>query len=94
MVVLPFLNVILTEVKRVLANYAGQFPRAAKIERALLAGGGANLLGLAKYAARELGMPVALANSFMKFDYPPSLEPVARELSPVMGVALGLTLRE
>src|SRR5262249_46635548 len=44
-IMLPFLDAIINEVKKAQFVYAEQFPMAAKAERIILAGGGANLLG-------------------------------------------------
>jgi Tfp pilus assembly PilM family ATPase len=91
---LPFLDVILGEVKRAQFNYASQQGgRGRKIERVILSGGGANLLGIEKYVSRELGMPAVKAVPFGRFGYPTALEPIVRDLNPLMSVALGLALR-
>lgn len=93
-IMLPFVDAILQEVKRVDFNYRSQVPGARKIERAVLCGGGANLLGIEKYAQDQLGMPAVKAAPFLKFEYPQAIEPLVRELNPSMSVALGLALRE
>lgn len=92
-IMLPFLDVIINEVKKAQYNYANQFPGAGKIERVILAGGGANLKGIDKYFKRELDMPVVRATSFARFEYPSVIEPVVGELNPIFSVALGLALR-
>jgi len=93
-IMLPFLDGILSEVKRAEFSYQGQFPQAAKIERIILSGGGANLLGIEKYVSRELGLPTVKAAPLLQFEYQTALESVVPELNPLLGVALGLTLRE
>ncbi len=93
-IMVPFLDVIINEVKKADFAYRNQFPAATKIERAILSGGGANLRGMEKYFNRELGFPVVRATPFVKFEYPPILEPVVTELNPIFSVALGLTLGE
>lgn len=93
-IMLPFLDVIINEVKKARYNYENQFRGMAKVERVILSGGGANLLGINKYFEKELGVPVAKAASFAKFEYQSAIEPLVAELNPVMSVALGLTLRE
>ncbi len=90
---LPFVDAILNEVKRADFSYRSQFPQAPKIERAILTGGGANLLGIEKYAANQLGIPVVKAAPLSRFAYPALIEPLAPELSPLLSTALGLTLR-
>ncbi len=91
---LPFLDGIISEVKRAIANYESQFPYAPKMERVVVSGGGANLLGIEKYFTAQFGIPAVKANPLSKFEYPAGLEAVAGELSPLLAVALGLVLRE
>jgi Tfp pilus assembly PilM family ATPase len=89
---IPFLDAIISEVKRTDFAYHSQFPGAAKVERAILSGGGANLLGIQKYFQEQLGIPVVKAAPFLRFEYPPLLEPLAPELNSTLAVALGLAL--
>jgi type IV pilus assembly protein PilM len=93
-IMLPFMDAIINEVKRVEFNYQSQFPAAAKIERVVLAGGGANLPGIEKYVSQELGRPAVKAAPLLRFEYPSVLEPLVPELNPLLAVALGATLRE
>ncbi len=93
-IILPFLDVIINEVKKASFNYASQFPLASKPERVILTGGGANLKGIDRYFKRELDVPVVRAAPFTKFSYPPLLEPLVQDLNPLLGVSLGLALQE
>lgn len=93
-IMLPFLDAIISEVKRVEFGYHSQFPAAAKIERILLSGGGANLLGIERYISHELGRPAVKVNPLTGFEYPSVLEPLVNELNPLLGVALGVVSRE
>lgn len=93
-VMLPFVDAIINEVKKAHFNYQTQFPTAPKIERVILSGGGANLLGIDRYFQSELQLPIVKAAPFSKFEYPAAIEPLVEELNPLMSVALGLTLRE
>jgi type IV pilus assembly protein PilM len=93
-IMLPFLDAIISEVKKAQFVYAQQFPMASKTERIILSGGGANLLGIEKYCEREFGMPVVKAAPFLHFEYAPEIEPLVAELNPMMSVALGLGLKE
>jgi len=93
-IMLPFLDAIINDIRKALYKYASQFPEAPKIERAILSGGGANLLGIGKYIERELGIPVVKASPFSKFEHQSAIEPLVPELNPIMSVALGLTLKE
>lgn len=93
-IMLPFLDAIINEVKKAQFVYAQQFPMSGKAERVILAGGGANLLGIEKYVEREFGMPVIRAAPFTSFEYSPEIGPLVAELNPVMSVALGLGMKE
>ncbi len=93
-IMLPFLDAIINEVKTARFNYEKQFPAARKLERVILSGAGANLLGIEKYVEREIELPVVKAAPFLRFEYPQLIDPLVPELNPVMAVALGLTLRE
>lgn len=92
-IMLPFLDAILNEVKKVQFVYLEQLPMARKPERIVLAGGGANLLGLETYFEREFGAPVVKAAPFLKFEYPPEMTPFIPELNPIMAVSLGLGMK-
>ncbi|MBI4094193.1 MAG: type IV pilus assembly protein PilM [Candidatus Liptonbacteria bacterium] len=93
-ILVPFLDVIINEVKKAQFSYAAQLPSASKPERVILTGGSANLPGLDAYFKRELGLPVGRAAPFGAFAYPELLEPVAKELNPFFSVGLGLVLRQ
>ena len=93
-IMLPYIDVIIGEVKKAQYNYQTQFPGSAKAERIILAGGGANLAGIANYFEKELGFPVVKASPFLRFEYPGAIEPLLGEINPIFSVALGLTLRE
>ncbi len=93
-IMLPFVDVIINEVKKALYRYETQLKGAPKIERVILSGGGANLRGIEKYFEKEIGLSVGKAAPFAKFEYDPQLEPLVSELGPTMNVALGLTLKE
>jgi type IV pilus assembly protein PilM len=93
-IMLPFLDVIINEVKKSQFVYGEQLAFAKKSERIVLSGGGANLLGIEKYFEREFGIPVVKIAPFLKFGYPDGVGPFVPELGPIMGVALGLALKE
>ncbi|MEK7195195.1 MAG: type IV pilus assembly protein PilM [Patescibacteria group bacterium] len=93
-IMMPFLDVIINEVKKIRYKYGNQFPAAPKTERLILSGGGANLLGVEEYFKREFDVPIVKAAPFEKFEYPPSMSGLIPELNPIMSVALGLVLRE
>lgn len=89
---MPLLDVILSEVKRVKDNYEKNY--RGKIERIILSGGGANLLGLEKYVSEQFKLPALKADPFSKIVYPPEVEPLIKEMGPTFSVALGLGIRQ
>lgn len=89
---IPFLDAIITEVKRAKDNYEKN--SGSKIERIILAGGGANLLGVEKYFEKQSGLTTIIGNPFAQVDYSPEIEPIIRELGPPFSVAIGLGIRE
>jgi type IV pilus assembly protein PilM len=93
-IMLPFLDGIIDEVKRVESNYKSQVPGARPIERTILSGGGANLLGIEKYFQQHLGIPVMKAAPLGKFEYSQKITPFVQELNPFLSVSLGLALKE
>ncbi len=92
-IMLPFLDVILNEVKKAQFLYGQQFPSARKSERVVLAGGGANLLGIENYVERSIGLPTVKIAPFTRFAYPPEMEPLIPELNAVLPLALGLGMK-
>ncbi len=89
---IPFLDAIISEVTRVKDNYERNQKRG--IERVILAGGGANLLGIEKYFEKQINLPVIIGNPFSKTEYPVKIEPFVKELGPAFSVAIGLGIRE
>lgn len=88
---LPLLDVIINEAKRVKENYESSYKQ--KITSAVLTGGGANLLGIKKYFNKELDIPVSKVKPFESLSYPPKLEPLVDNLGPSFAVALGLGIK-
>lgn len=91
-VMLPFLDAILNEIRNAWVRYTTQFPESPPIERIILSGGTANLLGIEEYFRKEFSIPVVKAAPFEKFSCASEMEPFIPEISPVLSVALGLTL--
>ncbi len=93
-IMLPFLDVILNEVRRAQFLYGQQFPSTRKPERIVLAGGGANLLGIIPYVEHSFGLPTVRIAPFSRFAYPPSMEPLVPELDAMLAIGLGLGIKE
>ena len=89
---IPLLDAILNEARRARNKYEQSFSN--KIGKIILAGGGAKLLGIDKYIESQFNVPVIICNPFSKVSYPPSIEPLIRELGPAFAVAIGLGIRE
>jgi len=93
-IMMPFLDAIINEVKKVTYSYRQQFPTAATAERVILAGGGANLSGIERYFEKEIGIPVVRATPFSRFECPDAILPFIPELGAPMTVALGLGMKQ
>jgi len=89
---LPYLDVILGEVKRVKETYEKTYKNV--IERVIITGGGANLLGIEKYMEQQFNLPIVKAAPFKKIEYPSHLEPIIEEVGTTFSVALGLGIRQ
>lgn len=88
---LPILDVIISEAKRVKNNYEKGYND--KVESVIVSGGGANLLGATEYMKDQLGLPVRKAAPFSQLSYPPAIEPLIGELGSQFSVAIGLGLK-
>ena len=85
---LPFLDVIIQEVRYAQDSYERRW--AKKVAGLTLVGGGSELLGIEKYLERQMGLPCTSPDVFGDVDYDASAEPLRRNLSRVLPVAVGL----
>jgi type IV pilus assembly protein PilM len=88
---LPILDVIISEAKRIKENYEKGY--GEKIERVVLSGGGSNLLGAVTYFQEQFGLPTSKANPFSRLKYDSEIESLTSELGPGFSVAIGLAIR-
>jgi len=88
---LPFLDVIIRECERVRGLYERTY--GARVERFMLAGGGANLRGIEEYFRERLQLALAEPRPFIRLSYPSGLEPAMQFLNREFAVATGLALR-
>jgi len=65
-----------------------------KIDKVVLAGGGAGLIGLSPYLSAVLGINVVIGDPWARISYPENLTAVLEEISFRMAIAAGLALRE
>jgi type IV pilus assembly protein PilM len=88
---IPFVDVILHEASKVRANFenASHTP----IQRVLLIGGGANLLGLEKYVESRMALPSAPGNGLLYVQAPAELAAVQKELETRFALATGLAIK-
>ncbi len=86
--ILPFLDVILQEIKYVKDTYERRFEK--KVNRLMFAGGGAKLLGLEKYFSEQLGLPVIPSAALQGIERSVELEPMVKDLNKSLAVAIGL----
>lgn len=90
---LPYVDVILNEVRRVRDIYEKNYND--HIERVILSGGGANLAGIEEYVSGQMGdLPTVKASPFDRIAYPPELAPLVNNLGAPLAVALGLGMRQ
>ena len=87
----PYLDVIIKELIGAKNRYENNYKR--KIERVIISGGGANLIGITEYFENQIGIPTVIGNSFLQVNYPSSIQLVSRELGPELAVAIGLGVK-
>lgn len=87
----PFLDVILQEAKKVQQLVTTSL--MVSVQRALLIGGGANLLGLDEYVQNQLQIPTVLGNGLLYVQTPQSLSVITKELQTRFATAIGLAIK-
>ncbi len=88
---LPILDVIISEAQRVRNNYEKGYND--KVEKVIVSGGSANMLGIIQYIQEQIGLPAVKANPFSRIRYPSAMEPLVGELGPEFAVAIGLGVK-
>ncbi len=91
-IIMPMVESTLADIERVMVAYNRTARR--KIERIVLAGGGASLPGLVDHVARRFGLETAIGNPFAQTVFPAFLQPVLKDVAPNFGIAVGLALRQ
>lgn len=90
--VLPLLDVILNEAKRVMERHHTAY--GIMVKRIIFSGGGANLPGLEEYAKRQFdGVIIEKAFPFKALTYSTQTEAMLMSLGPRLAVACGAALR-
>jgi type IV pilus assembly protein PilM len=89
---LPYLDVIINEAKRVIEGYERNHQE--RVDRIVLSGGGADLLGIEKYVAGSLKLPTVKADPLgTGINYPEESAPAIKGAAPALAVALGLGVK-
>ena len=84
----PFLDVIIQEVRHAQDTFERHYGK--KIEKIVLAGGSAKLLGIDKYINAQVNLPVFAGTIFQGVQYPLDVEPAIKGLNSDLAVAVGL----
>lgn len=88
---LPFLDVIIQEARHAKDVYERRYGK--KVEKLMLAGGGANLSGVEKYFVKQIGLQLAHHSVLMDTEYPVEIEPIVKSLNNELAISLGLARR-
>ncbi len=91
-VVLPTLELIVNETKRILASYRER-DKGVKIDGIILSGGSSKMPGIDEYFSRALNIKATISNPWKKVVVDKKLEPVIRSMGASFSVALGLAFR-
>ena len=89
--ILPMLDVIINEAKRVVGSFEGSYEE--KVTSIMLSGGGSNLIGIEDYFGKILNLPVSKVNPFPQIRYPEAFQPIVKETGPLLAVAIGLAMK-
>ncbi len=80
------------ETRKTIANY--EESKNQKISKILLVGGVANIPYFIEYFKKKLGRDIYPGGPFSRVTYPPELAPAIPNLSNMVAVAIGLSMRE
>ncbi|MGC8880968.1 MAG: type IV pilus assembly protein PilM [Minisyncoccia bacterium] len=91
--IIPLLDVIKREIEKSINNYYLKTKR--KVEKIILTGGGANLIGLDEYFSKQLLLPVIKGNPFNMglITYNPKLAPIISEIGSTLATACAVALK-
>jgi len=87
----PHVDILVKETKEIFNQYF--LEDKERIEKVIIGGGAASLLGLKDYLNLQLKLPVEIANPFLEISYPPGLDTVLKKIGPEFAIALGAALR-
>ena len=87
------LGTITSEIKRVIKFYQDRGNHKSSVEAIVLTGGSASMPGLVEYLAKQLGMPVSVADPWAGLSVK-HIQPVSKLDAPMYTTALGLARLE
>jgi Tfp pilus assembly PilM family ATPase len=90
-ILLPVVDVILLEIRKVLENFRRIEPE--EVRKIVLTGGSASMVGLAEYLERQTRLKTEALDPFRDMLYPPILESRLKESGSSYTVAIGMALR-
>lgn len=88
---IPFVDGILREADKARSEF--ERTQHISVQRCLLIGGGANLLGLESYAEKHFGIPTMIGNGLLYTSMPDQLQVVEKELQTRFALAIGLAIK-
>lgn len=92
-VILPILNSILSEVKKVMIFYSQKYKDDIPIQQIILSGGTAKLPGLDLFFAQDCGIETVIADPWSVLAQDQKLSPEVRSKACDFTVAIGLAMR-
>ena len=91
-ILLPLIDTIIFEVKKTFESF--RFQEGKDVQKIILAGESALMLGLKEYFFEELNKAVEIANPFTDLVFPPILGETLKEMGSAYAIAVGLALKE
>jgi type IV pilus assembly protein PilM len=87
----PFIDVIIKEAEKVVDKSEHDF--GIKIQKAVIIGGGANLLGIDRYFEDHMKIKTEIGNGLAYIEFPQQLSVVSKELGTRFASAIGLAMK-
>jgi type IV pilus assembly protein PilM len=88
----PMLDLIISEIQKLADVYLERNKR--EVRKVVLSGGSSVLPGVREYFSQELNREVIVGNPFIQAQYDPMLEPILKDIGPLLSVSAGLAMRE
>jgi type IV pilus assembly protein PilM len=89
--IFPSLEMIASESQRMLESFVAKYPER-RCQGVVLSGGTAQMMGLAEYYTRMIGLPVSIGNPWSRIAYDESVRTDIEKMGTSFSVALGLAL--